>query len=571
MNILKKYNLIFKTTFFSLLVFLGSFNMVKAASWLLPDWEKVLTFIANTMLMVSSQILALSGGLFKITLEYTLNFKDLVDNTGVVNIGWEIIRDMSNMFFIFILLSVAIGTILGLSGHNAKNTIKNIILAALFINFSLFITGVIIDASNVMSIGFYNATTQEAGGQGISEIFSQSLNIESIYSEDGIKVPEGAEGEEHKNIFIIGLFGSIFILITAFVFFAASILFLIRTVFLMFLMMTSPIAFIGSILPKTQSLAKKWWTQLFSQAFFAPVYLMFIYIVAKGITSPAFQETLKTAGGDKGFTDAFTGGGAVAGTMVVIFNFLLIIALLLASLISAKSMGAAGAAGAIKMGKGAQGWAQGKAGAAVFGGTGRLGRRVVGGWAQRSADKLADSDKATTATGKLRLQALRGLGKSSFDVRNSTIGKATLGKIPGGVGVGIKGGYKETTAAIRKSEIEYAQSLKGTTTDASGNTITRTEARGDALSRRSIWSTLAGTTAGNKAASETLVNLASYKKDLKREQKELKVLNDDLVDERKQTTPNLITVSSLRTTISDKEDEIEKIKAKIKGIDNSLK
>ncbi len=606
MNIFRKYNLIFKTTFFSILVFLGSFKI----SYAFPYQDDILSFIGNAMLWISSQILALAGIIFNFTLQYTLNFKALVGSTGVVNIGWTIIRDMSNMVFIFILLFIAIGTILGLSGHNAKNLLKNVILAALFINFSLFITNVIIDASNVMAIGFYNATISGVSGtgsnyasnngglskydKGISDIFAQSLNLKSIY--DGKDITPGKDGEmpiiKHKNIFTIGLFGSLLMLITAFVFFAAAILFIIRTVVLMFLMMISPIAFIGSILPETRSMAKKWWSELFNQAFFAPIYLMFIYIVARGITSPAFQKTLSMSGNEKGFAEAFTGGGALPGAVVVIFNFLLIIGLLLGALISAKSMGATGASGVISMGKGMQKWGQGVVGGATFGATGRLGRNIIGGLAYKGATAFEKKDMATSWGGKMLLKGLRGTADSSFDARNTTLGKAAAGAVPGGLGEGIKGGYTTKTKEKRKAEIKYAQSLEGDSgvqkKDASGNLMygkdangnddltkpimaTRTELRGENLKKRSVWSTITGTTGGNQAAGKALTDLVTHKKDLKKEKKDLKVLTDDLVDERKKPSPDPTEVARLRTEISDKEDVIEKLNEKIKKINDSLK
>ena len=342
--------------------------------------------------------------------------------------------------------------------------------------------------------------------------------------------------------------------------------------------MISPIAFIGSILPKTQPMAKKWWTELFSQAFFAPVYLMFIYIVAKGITSAGFKTKLGTASSNT-FADLFVGGG----TVIILFNFILIIALLLGSLISAKSMGAKGGEGMISMGKGLQKWGQGAIGGATFGAAGRLGRSTIGAGFNKMAENLEKSDHATKWYGKMGLKGMRSVADSSFDARNTTLGKAAAGAIPGGLGEGIKGGYITKTKEKRKAEIKYAQSLEGETEkrDSSGNIMydssgspimtTRTEARGENLKNRSVWSTITGTTGGNQAAGKALTDLVDHKKDLKKAKKELKVFNDDLVDERKKTTPNQVRVNKLRSDISDKEDEIDKIKAKVKKIEDSIK
>ncbi|MCK5285676.1 MAG: hypothetical protein KAJ58_00400 [Candidatus Pacebacteria bacterium] len=572
-------------------------TMLNPSTWI----DKALTSIGNTILKLSAQVLAIAGILFNISLEYTLNFKNLVDQLGMVNIGWSIIRDLSNMIFIFLLLFISIGTILGLSSYNIKNSLKNIIIVALLINFSLFFTSVIIDTSNIIGIGFYNAITQEKASsdlsfmdsgfarmdKGISATFSQALNLETIY--DG----KLAEGDANKKIFTIAIFGSIFLLITAFVFFAAAILFVVRIVSLMFLMMLSPLAFIGMILPKTGGLTKKWWNELFSQAFFAPIYLMFVYIVAKGINDPAFSQSLGDAGNNN-FAEAFAGGGS----MIVIFNFILITFFMVGALISAKSLGAKGASSVIKIGEGVQKWGQGRAGAATFGAAGRLGRNTVGALASKGAENLGNSDHASKWYGKMGLKGLRNVADSSFDARNTEVGKATLGKIPGGVGEGIKGGYKTKVDERRKSQIKFAQALKGDITDSAGNKISRTEAYGQSLKDKtesrgrnaSIFTTMFRNHEGDVAAAKALVNLPKHEREmetaknkLKREKRELENINKDYVSYEKAIDNGMMSskeseVLNYKNRINDKkdeiekmEDEIEKIKGKITKIKDSTK
>ncbi len=68
---------------------------------------------------------------------------------------WEIVRDLSNLFFILVLLYIAIRLILGLGGET-KKMIAHVIIMALLINFSMFFTKVVIDTSNVLALIFYN-------------------------------------------------------------------------------------------------------------------------------------------------------------------------------------------------------------------------------------------------------------------------------------------------------------------------------------------------------------------------------------------------------------------------------
>jgi hypothetical protein len=86
--------------------------------------------------------------------------------------AWTVVRDLSNIFFILILLYVSIQLILGLGGSDAKKTIAKVIVIALLINFSMFFTEVVIDSSNILALVFYNKlnVVSSSGGQAINYV-----------------------------------------------------------------------------------------------------------------------------------------------------------------------------------------------------------------------------------------------------------------------------------------------------------------------------------------------------------------------------------------------------------------
>jgi len=105
----------------------------------------------------TSFLFSLSGQLLDWAMGFTLDSNSYKGSGATfVEQGWKIARDIANIMFIFILLWVGIGTILGNHNVNAKNTIKNVILVALLLNFSLFFARVVIDASNILGGVFYN-------------------------------------------------------------------------------------------------------------------------------------------------------------------------------------------------------------------------------------------------------------------------------------------------------------------------------------------------------------------------------------------------------------------------------
>lgn len=108
----------------------------------------------NLLLVPSSYILWLTAYLFNSMLALTLGTA-LYDNNFLPE-AWRIIRDFSNIFFILVLLYIAIKMIVGLGQAEGRRMIVNVIIAALLINFSMFMTKVVIDSSNILALIFYN-------------------------------------------------------------------------------------------------------------------------------------------------------------------------------------------------------------------------------------------------------------------------------------------------------------------------------------------------------------------------------------------------------------------------------
>lgn len=324
-----------------------------------------LSFVANTAMWISARVLWMSGILLNISVSATLNMGSLLKDLPIVDIGWKIIRDISNIVFIFLVLWAGISITLGIGNNGSKawGLIAHIVLVALFINFSLFITKAIIDASNIAALHFYSLI-KEPGHEkdwdgGLSDAFMNGLQIQSIYNTHGTEGFDPGDGTQYinstagtdklayGNILLIGLLGSITMLVAAFVFFAAAIMFIIRLVTLIMLMVLSPLAFVAWIIPGASGLASQWWSKLWSQSFFAPLYLALAYVVVAAINSDSYK-TLGGSPSEGGFVDAYTSfeGGSIA----IILNFIIIIGLLIGCLIVAQSLGAKGSASMMAMG-----------------------------------------------------------------------------------------------------------------------------------------------------------------------------------------------------------------------------
>ena len=92
-----------------------------------------------------------------------------------VTIGWTLVRDLTNMFFILIVVAIGLATALRIKDYEAKKTIPILIAIALLINFTPVICGVIIDGSNIVMNFFLGG---EATG------LEYSVNSATILGED---------------------------------------------------------------------------------------------------------------------------------------------------------------------------------------------------------------------------------------------------------------------------------------------------------------------------------------------------------------------------------------------------
>src|SRR3989339_1704778 len=263
-----------------------------------------------------------------------------------VSKAWAAVRDIANVFFIIALLFIAIKTILNLNVTNNKKLIGAVIIVALVINFSLFTTKVVIDASNILAKVFYNnitskdANTQDADGTlkdseaGVGGQKSVSIGIINKFDPQEI-MSDQTEYDQNAGTFIfITILALVITLFTAYIFFSVALLFVARVVSLWISMVFSPIAFASYTIPfNIPGFGhKEWWDDLLKNAFLAPFFIFFLYIII------LFTDFLKT------ITIYPTGSDTIQHLMGIVIPFAIIFILLLkAKHLAVKLSGSIGA------------------------------------------------------------------------------------------------------------------------------------------------------------------------------------------------------------------------------------
>lgn len=408
--------------------------------------NKFIATVAFSVFWIVMRVVWIAGVLLNVAIYWTMHIRDLVNNVPMIQTGWTIFRDLANMFFIFMMIWIAITMILsGISGA-VKNSIKNLILAALFLNFSFFFTGLFIDASNIVAKGFYDAvapqtfdpTTPSTWDGGITGGIMSGFGIQTFYDQAGQatgNTPGSNQPSSKDDWFkaiIISVLGSVFAIVTAFVLFSAAIMAIIRLVVLILLLMLSPLAYIGMIVPYAKKYANEWWEKLFAECLWFPLYMVLLYIVIKAITTGGFTGTMPSGT----FTDLVTKTTGGNPAVTIAFNFFLLLALMLGALIMAKRVGGATASMGIswaqdKYGKGVGALSRGAGSVTGWAGRntfGKAGQRIAQSTSVQRLSKMADSkgmfNKVAGGLGKGIQRTGDNLAKGSYDIRDA--------KIPGG-------------------------------------------------------------------------------------------------------------------------------------------
>ncbi len=410
------------------------------------SWSGCIVEIMYSVLYVpSSWLLAGAGRLFDVFANLSLSSK-IYAGSGFVQDGWAVVRDFANIGFIVALIFIGFKTILGLnSGHDDKAKLATVIIVALMINFSLFITRTVIDSANIFTLIFYNQISITQGNcqtnpcpevheaavvdpnvtgipeKALSNGLVNGLGVQKIFNKETTDRIENSGSKVSLTALII-ILGLAVNLVAAWTFFVSALLFVGRIVGLWFVMIFSPYAFVSYVMPGLADKRmgwKDWWKELLNLSFLAPIFIFFIWLIIKLLDPVTHYLT------NFGLTQTATGSGISNFTVFmvsIILQFIIVIFLLMEAKNIAKKM--AGELGGVVVGAGTA--LMGMAAGLAIGGVAKVGQHVIGGHAKDIAnDEKLKADAARGDKGAQRkLAVANSLSKSSFDARSTMLGKA---------------------------------------------------------------------------------------------------------------------------------------------------
>ena len=393
-----------------------------------------------------------TGHLLDSAIFYSINSQNFKFE-GLLN-AWSVVRDVANMAFIFVLLYIGIMTILQLGSFSLKRVLITLIIVALLVNFSFFLAGVVIDAGNILAVTFYNSIVS-GSDRTIGEIFSVHLQVDTLFNKAQWKAMSNSDAA-FANIGI-----AIILFLTFFVFLSSAILFILRTVALVFVLLLSPFAFAAAAIPGTSEYFKKWLHYLINYSFVAPVYLLGLIIVLQVI--PGMFE--RTPSSSKLITQVLSASsGSKSGdvsTLDLFLGYFIIAGLLIGVLVISRTIAGEMANLSVK-------WA-GKATGFGMAGAAAIGRRTFG----RGGSDVAQSEKLKNLeaqggwkgklAGLVRTGAIA-TSRASFDARGLGITRGAAGIVKTDFGrAGGRGGFEKIQREQIERKVRRAEDLARTT------------------------------------------------------------------------------------------------------------
>ncbi len=433
---------------------------------LIPVWFAYITFI------FSAGILMLVGWVFDTVLNLSIDTTFI--NQDFVSKVWVIVRDFSNMVFIFVLLYTGIQTMFGMGDW--KKTVLRVVIIALLINFSLFFTKVIIDAGNILAVGIYKSmgvkTATEAKKMNVtgnaSQLEERSLSV-AIAASVGPQQFLGAAGKPNSVFMVAVIFfiGAIVNILVAWALLRAAIIFIGRIIGFWFLMVISPFAFISLTLPQLEHNFHEWLKNILGLAFVAPVFLFFLYLIMTVLKDGGILASLakpSTA------SEIFTFDMIFIPVIMVIFIYL---ALEMAVKYAKSMSGSFGEIGA-QITSGAMGLAS----MAATGGVRALGS--VGGGVKVFGKTLL-SENSALARGAARVS--HPMRDMTFDARNMKIPGVSMPTLGAGLkagGVDMGAGSTRTLTTMRAEAVkkgEEKEKRKHETPESIAESVTKAKAK----------------------------------------------------------------------------------------------
>ena len=301
--------------------------------------DVVLNLLAALFLGIASFFGWLAAKLM-IALVFFATWKHYTNNIHAVTEGWKISRDVCNMFFIFILLIISFSTIIGIESYSYKKWLSKIVIFAILINFSKMIVGLLIDVSQIVMLTFVSGFRDTTVNN-----FAKGLHLDQLTKKNVGDAETMPESTSALDGFVIAVLACIMMLVLNVVLVIMITMIVARILSLWVLAILSPFAFLFQASPVGAKYANEWWQSLSKNLISGPILAMFIYLAMATIHDSSDKGLSAENGAPRedgtGASASLNGGYSIQKTSMIL-DFIIVIALMIAAIRIAGSLGVMG-------------------------------------------------------------------------------------------------------------------------------------------------------------------------------------------------------------------------------------
>ena len=171
---------------------------------------------------------------------------------------WSSFRDIANVFFVIILSIIIFSQVsgVGISNYGIKKMLPKIIVFAILVNISWYVSVLMIDISNIVGHSLFEWLSNDGTWDYSSDSQTENNPIEQILGGTAVLGVGTAAGV--TGALAAGSSALLFLFSAALALIMMVFILLIRQAAVIVLVVISPVAFVAGILPNTEGFFKKW-------------------------------------------------------------------------------------------------------------------------------------------------------------------------------------------------------------------------------------------------------------------------------------------------------------------------
>jgi len=487
----------------------------KPMSWVTQTFNSAFVAVMTAIMTIFAWLLGIAMVMLDYSVLYTVvHMGAYVKNLSAIGVTWEILRNVGNIALIFGFLAIGIATILNANWYGGKQMIPRLIMGAVLLNFSLFMTEAVIDVGNFLATRVYTqinggvsagvslsattpgtspgdsiigrandavaSTASSVNNEAISNKIMNQLGLQRLY---GDALNGNKELLKENNVPLVAMLGILLFMVLAFVMFFLSFVLISRFVYLIYAIIVAPVGVVGFVIPHFENFGKNWFKNLVIQSMTAPVMLLLLYVALRIITDASFLG-FGTPPDYTGFIQDAQGNFNLSGFANILISFFIAIGSLLGVIYGTKKFGAFGSSFAMKT-----------AGKLSFGLAAWTARNTAGLGSQYLSKAIRTSSLNKTKTGRLFAGGFDRVATGSLDIRGSKWGSSALKTLDIEAGDVQKGGYRGARDESAKQHQEYIKSVDTAVDEKNAGEVSRLmKVRGEAeKAAESLTASISGT------------------------------------------------------------------------------